>query len=100
MLAALPTRNAALPMIVVLEEAKRQDMPLSTLLTRLPARFHSLEAQRKCTRVALPYRSSGQRARHLVESARAHHLARFGARGVGSGARRRSAAHVNGAGYS
>jgi len=38
-LAALPTRDAALPMIAVLAEAKRQGVPLSTLLARLPARF-------------------------------------------------------------
>ncbi|KTR81996.1 phosphomannomutase [Novosphingobium barchaimii] len=38
-LPALPTRDAALPMIAVLVEAKRQGAPLSTLLARLPARF-------------------------------------------------------------
>jgi len=38
-LAALPTRDAALPMIAVLAEAKRQGVQLSALLSRLPARF-------------------------------------------------------------
>jgi phosphomannomutase len=39
MLAALPTRDAVLPMVAVLADAKRKGVPLSTLLAQLPARF-------------------------------------------------------------
>ena len=40
-LTALPTRDAVLPMLAALREARRQDRPLSTLLAGLPQRFTS-----------------------------------------------------------
>jgi phosphomannomutase len=37
--AALPTRDAVLPMITVLAEARRKDVKLSTMVAELPSRF-------------------------------------------------------------